>query len=250
MFIALDENNNRTEIDNADSNKKYFCPICNEELSIKATKSVAVKAHFAHKRNSQCIDDWNHDMSEWHLNWQKRFPSECREVVIENNGIKHRADVCIGKNVIEFQHSPLSSEEFKKRNEFYTSCGYEVVWVFDAERKIKNPYDDYSLDPTKSCFSEFVWKRPKETFSKGIQNKVSIFLEYTTTITPLDKKYENTPFTILLCITKMTPKWFNFLKTYVYILPHNFLKDFGIYEEGKEDVLSVSEIIEKTPKIY
>jgi competence CoiA-like predicted nuclease len=68
----------------------------------------------------------NYDMTEWHKNWQKAFPIECNEVYLENNGEVHRADVLIEKRkvVIEFQHSPMSGEEFEKRNAFYKSqCG-------------------------------------------------------------------------------------------------------------------------------
>ena len=247
MFIAIDKDSNRVEIENADKIKEYFCPVCGEKLSIRAKESIAVKTHFAHKRNSQCVDDWNHDMSEWHLNWQRRFPTECREVVIEHNGIKHRADICIGNTIIEFQHSPLSSEEFGKRNEFYTNCGYKVVWVFDADEKIKNPYDeDNTLDPIKNRFNKFIWKRAKETFSKPIHNNVGIYLEYKTTLTLQDKRYENMIFNIMIPITRISPKLFEFFKTHFYIRPNNFLKDYGICSD--EETLSATQIIQQTPR--
>ena len=28
-------------------------------------------------------------MSEWHCSWQEKFPAECREVVLEKDGVKH-----------------------------------------------------------------------------------------------------------------------------------------------------------------
>lgn len=37
--------------------------------------------------------------------------------------------------VIEFQHSPISAEEFDERNKFYTSIGKKVVWIFDVQEK-------------------------------------------------------------------------------------------------------------------
>ena len=104
MFIALDTNRNRISIENAIKGNQYFCPICGEILTIRATESLAVKTHFAHKRGTICYDDWKHDMSEWHLSWQRQFPEQYREVVIEKNGIKHRADICINGTVIEFHH--------------------------------------------------------------------------------------------------------------------------------------------------
>ena len=89
MFIALDSNKNRVSIENAEKGVQYFCPICGEPLIIRAKDSVAVKPHFAHKKGTDC-DDFSHDMSEWHLNWQRQFPEECREVVVENNGKKQK----------------------------------------------------------------------------------------------------------------------------------------------------------------
>ena len=44
----------------------------------------------------------------------------------------------MNNTVIEFQHSPIAAEEIAERNRFYTECGHKVVWVFDAEGKIKN----------------------------------------------------------------------------------------------------------------
>ena len=81
MFIAFNETDERIEIDNADPQKQYFCPVCGEPLIIRAKDSLAVRTHFAHKRGTQCLDDWNryeNYMSEWHYNWQHQFPKECR----------------------------------------------------------------------------------------------------------------------------------------------------------------------------
>ena len=237
MFIALNETDERIEIDNADPQKQYFCPICREPVIIRAKDSLAVRAHFAHKRGTQC-DDWKHDMSEWHYNWQQRFPKECREVVIENNGEKHRADVCIGDKVIEFQHSPITREEIIKRNTFYTSCGYQVVWVFDATNKIKNEYGD-SIDPLRCRNSTLFWKRPRREFDITIPRNVTIFLQYKSTES--NEQYQNQLFDLMILITKMTSESFSFYPTHpYYILPENFLKEFGI---GSPDTLSISGMI-------
>ena len=138
MFTAIDELGNKVSIMNAEYGKTYYCPICHEKLTVKK-KGKGKAPHFAHKPDSDCTD-WG-DMSEWHLSWQEKFPEECREVVLEKNGERHRADVCIKDMnlVIEFQHSPISNEEFSKRNCFYISCGYQLVWVFDVTGKIKDP---------------------------------------------------------------------------------------------------------------
>ncbi len=181
MFIACDENQNRIFIEKAVDQKQYFCPICGEPVSIRAKNSLAIRRHFAHHPGTECIDDWTHDMSEWHLSWQEKFPEECREVVVKKDGVKHRADVLVNNTVIEFQHSPITSEEIAKRNAFYLSCGYQVVWVFDAEDKICNPRGG-SIDPMKCREDDLCWKKAKEQFVQPFPRGVNVFLDYSTEI--------------------------------------------------------------------
>lgn len=135
MIIAYDKNKNRTHIDNADRKEKYYCPTCGEELCIKRGD---IKAHhFAHLSTSTC-DGWHYDMSEWHSSWQNQFPIDNQEIVFENDGKKHRADVFLDNAVIEFQHSPIKYDEFADRNNFYNSLGFKVVWIFDASTAYLN----------------------------------------------------------------------------------------------------------------
>lgn len=131
MYTAVDERKERVYIGNAVRGNEYFCPICHGHLSVKMGK--VREHHFAHMPGMECSDSWagKYDMSDWHREWQERFPEENREVVIEYNGVKHRADVLVGNTVIEFQHSKMSNEEFWERNKFYTDAGYELVWLFD-----------------------------------------------------------------------------------------------------------------------
>ncbi|MDO5445796.1 MAG: competence protein CoiA family protein, partial [Eubacteriales bacterium] len=123
---------NRVSIFTAETGKKYYCPVCGGLLLQKRGNSRAY--HFAHKSKTEC-DTWKSDMSEWHYDWQSRFPEVCREVVMSNGEQKHRADVFLNSTVVEFQHSRLSNDEFWARNKFYTSFGYDVVWVFDIQDK-------------------------------------------------------------------------------------------------------------------
>lgn len=116
MFSALDINNNLVDIDRAikEPLNKYFCASCKLELIVK-NGNVRI-SHFAHKNKCDC-DDYDNDMSEWHRNWQKKFPIKNREVVlkiddndpfIENfNKTVRRADVLCYGYVIEFQNSPI-----------------------------------------------------------------------------------------------------------------------------------------------
>lgn len=159
MFYAKDSNGKRVFIDNAVVMEDYFCPICGAELVMR--KGDIRLHHFAHKSLKECSDTWHYDMTDWHYDWQLRFPEECREIVMEKDGIKHRADVCFDNNVIEFQHSHLSQEEFDERNDFYTSLGYKVIWVFDLE----DEYDDERICESNKTPDVYKWTRPHSTFN-------------------------------------------------------------------------------------
>ena len=242
MFIALDYDGNRVSIENVIQGKEYFCPVCGEKLIIRASDSLAVRTHFAHKRGTYCYDDWHHDMSEWHLEWQKQFPEQYREVVIEKEGIKHRADICINNTIIEFQHSPITGEEIAARNSFYLSCGYQVVWVFDATDQIKNDFGD-SIDPMQCREGDLCWKRAKRQFSINIPSQVTVYIQYKTRVS--NSAFADREFDIMLILTKTTPKDITFFKTKpYYIQPTNFLKEYGAIT--KQEVLSISEIIAET----
>lgn len=245
MFIALDENKNRISIENATKQNRYFCPICGEPFTIRAENSLAVRKHFAHKRGTNCIDDWSHDMSEWHLSWQEKFPENCREVIVEKDGIKHRADVLINNIVIEFQHSPITSEEITKRNMFYLSCGYPVVWVFDAEGQIKNSVGGF-LDPMQCGETDLCWKNPKEQFVTPFPQGVTVFLDYSTEISV--PQFSNQKVRIMLLLRGIGTQQILFYKTNpIYIVQANFLKQYGAISDTA--VPSIVDIINRTQKL-
>jgi len=138
MLVALDKDNNRIY---ADANIKYtecFCPVCGEQLTHKKGKIKA--PHFAHKTETNC--KWGKDKdskSEWHIRMQNYFPRENQEVRFkdENTGEIHIADVFIPETniVIEFQHSPISSEEFYSRSVFHINNGRRIAWIFDESKE-------------------------------------------------------------------------------------------------------------------
>lgn len=165
MQYANDENGKRIHIDNAKKGNDYFCPVCGGTVIPK--QGEFNMWHFAHRQGIDCLDDWNHsdnDMSEWHREWQERFPEINREFIIKKDDEIHRADVCTGNYVIEFQHSPISANEVARRNDFYTSAGYKVIWVFDKidEWKSKHIIDD-DEDSAK-----FHWKYATKELSRVI----------------------------------------------------------------------------------
>lgn len=174
MIFAIDKDGKRVHIDRTHVNYDYFCPECGEKLVLR--KGDIRIHHFAHFPSTECTDSWHYDMSEWHQEWQARFPEECQEVVMTKDGQKHRADVCVGKTVIEFQHSPLSAEEFDDRNNFYTSLGYKVVWVFD----LQDEYDNEKIIENDNKADVYRWKRPKATFKHFNlkDKKISLFFQF------------------------------------------------------------------------
>lgn len=159
MQIALDKDNNRVHISQACGKNSYFCPCCGSSVLQRRGKVNA--HHFAHFKDSICKDTWHYDMTEWHQEWQNRFPKEYQEIVKTKDNQIHRADVLIEdkKIVFEFQHSPLSSDEFEDRNLFYNSLGYKVIWIFDVEEQYKNEAI------TNNSSDAWNWKRPKRTFA-------------------------------------------------------------------------------------
>lgn len=162
MIYAKTKLGERVASYSAKKGEEYFCPSCGEMVILKKGK-VNID-HFAHKSLNDC-DIFTSDMSEWHLNWQEKFPAENREVVIKhifkssdafikNYGLDiereyiHRADVCINNYVVEFQHSTITKDEFMKRNYFYAQAGYKVIWIFDF-------IDEY-LNNKMECYDEWI----------------------------------------------------------------------------------------------
>lgn len=132
MFVARDTEGTLIWANEANKQTDYFCPVCSGKLILRAGEVNA--HHFAHEAGA-CPDHWHYDMSDWHKTMQEQFPIECREVVMKHNGEIHRADVFKDGVVVEFQHSPITPQEFRERNTFYNTLGYKVAWVFDVSDK-------------------------------------------------------------------------------------------------------------------
>ena len=107
------------------------------------------------------------------MEWQKRFPVDSMERVLELHGKKHIADILLSDIVVEFQHSPISYDEFNERNKFYTSLGYKVIWVFDLIEEYKdgrfarNNYDCY-----------YKWSYPKTLFRHILFDAINVTIYF------------------------------------------------------------------------
>jgi competence protein CoiA len=123
---------------------KGICIGCGKQVLAKCGQ---VKIHhWAHTSIKDC-DTWSEPETEWHREWKNRFPAEFREVCFtdKRTGEIHRADVHTNKGVtLEFQNSPISLEELKSREEFYSN----LIWIVNAKNfnivftgNIPNPDD-------------------------------------------------------------------------------------------------------------
>lgn len=138
MFVAFDKDENRIYANNPVRYTECFCPACNEKLIHKIGKYK--RSHFAHQANTNCYYGNNKDNKcEWHIRMQEYFPQECREYrfVDEETGEVHIADVFIPEEnvVIEFQHSPITLEEYHSRTVFHLKNKRGIIWVFDESKE-------------------------------------------------------------------------------------------------------------------
>lgn len=117
-------NGNRVE---AIKGSKGVCPNCGSELIAKCGELKV--HHWAHKGIRNC-DPWWENETEWHRSWKGYFPLEWQEVIhTDKNGEKHIADIKTEEKwVLEFQHSPIKSEERHSRNVFYS----KIAWIVDG----------------------------------------------------------------------------------------------------------------------
>ena len=133
MFYAIDEDQNRIFIDDADKQNKYYCPCCNSSVIVRRGPIYA--HHFAHSIGSMCDANYS-EKTKWHREWQERFPEECREVVVSDLlGCKRIADVKIDGITIEFQKSSIPKEVFDSRNRHHSSVSRQCIWIFDSMEK-------------------------------------------------------------------------------------------------------------------
>ena len=165
MLFAVDYNDHRVHIDETHSNQEYYCPYCGAPLI--ARKGDVRQHHFAHKQDHHCSDTWvhhrshNYDLSAWHNEWQSLFPKENQEVKLSLGDTRHRADVMVGRTVIEFQHSIMQVQAFDDRNNFYFNLANKVIWLFDLSDLLE---EQLFYKETNEGL-EFHWRNPKKAFN-------------------------------------------------------------------------------------
>ncbi len=178
MLVAYNKDGNRIYANATERYKECFCPECGMPLVHKMGELKA--HHFAHKTDSNCPYGKDKDSkSEWHIHMQELFPPESLEVRFkdETTGEIHIADVYLesSKTVIEFQHSSIDIDEFRKRTLFHVNKGRRIVWVFDERGK--DPDSEFGRFRKEeenrylSCYNDlhFKWMRSPRKMLSGIE---------------------------------------------------------------------------------
>lgn len=138
------------------------CLVCGREVIAKCGERNTW--HWAHKTGKAC-DPWWEPETQWHSDWKSCFPDEYQEIVHFDSatGEKHIADVKTETAmVIEFQHSPIGSDELKSRERFYK----KMMWIVDGLPFRENVDVLHALpDPTGQLASEYQFSIAR-TFSR------------------------------------------------------------------------------------
>ena len=150
MLYALSDNGEKIS---ACPEAEAFCPECGNGVISKCGQINIW--HWAHEAEGDC-DSWAECETPWHLNWKKKWPSDCVEVLIKKNGVKHRADILTFQGtVIELQHSPISPDEIYQRQEFYKN----MIWIAD----LRTPWNEDRIEfRNQGDYYTFRWKHPRK----------------------------------------------------------------------------------------
>jgi len=132
----------------AEKGKIGYCLLCKNKLLSKCGEINVW--HWAHESdNEKKCDSWYESETEWHLNWKTKFSKDNCEVIIENENIKHIADIQTNNGtIIEIQHSTISSKVIKERENFYK----KMVWVIDGIKFKNNINFDYRYSIKNDMF--------------------------------------------------------------------------------------------------
>lgn len=115
--------------------------------------------HWSHKaKDSNCPGA--DGKTEWHINWQNRFPAKHREIWIRSTDRLKIADIQLpDETVIEFQHSPITPKEIHIREDHHK----KMIWVFDCIDVYQSKRLGYSILDKKSGLVLFYWNYPKKS---------------------------------------------------------------------------------------
>lgn len=135
------------------------CECCDAEVQGCDGEFYRYWRHF----NREDCDTWAEGETAWHVAWKQRFTSSrsLDEQTLRERGAArgHRADILTPyRVVVELQHSFLSADELRLREDFYGRLANDMVWLFDLTEKSEN----FDLTPKESHYT-FQWKHMRLT---------------------------------------------------------------------------------------
>lgn len=145
LFAKIDNQLTRATTDGP---RRAICMCCNSEVVAK-TGDINIH-HWAHAVDANCIMN-NREMGEWHVKMQSLFDDSEIEVR-DDKWPNNVADICISINlpdydylVIEAQHSPISAETVKQREDAYKN----LIWVVDMNARTEIPASFNAVSPRR-----------------------------------------------------------------------------------------------------
>lgn len=142
MRYANNKNGNKIEV--SFSGERAICPDCGSE--VHGRKGRIRAAYWKHPNNSDC-DRWYEPITQWHIDWQNKFPKEYQEISLldQETGEIHRADIRLPSGfVIEVQNSPIKIYEIEQRENFYGKSG--LAWILNGNNLAKQSKVTYKFE--------------------------------------------------------------------------------------------------------
>lgn len=115
------------------------------------------RKHFRHRYDE---DMYTKPMTKWHSEWQSHFPlTEVDFPILLTQTCNRRADVVLADSIynIEFQHSSISQNDVRKRQQDYALHGRKIIWIIHGNDNIKITY----LSHTDRYYLEFCYEKWK-----------------------------------------------------------------------------------------
>tara|TARA_B110000967_G_C18890733_1_gene567178 strand:+ start:227 stop:3712 length:3486 start_codon:yes stop_codon:yes gene_type:complete len=112
--------------------KEQHLITCNKGHKLVLVNGQKIKCHFRHKNSD---DVGGYPMTDWHANWQSKFPvTEIWYRKKEGQIKDRRADIVIEKYnmIIEIQHSNIDDANVTCRDNDYKLHNKELIWVVDG----------------------------------------------------------------------------------------------------------------------
>jgi competence protein CoiA len=153
------------------------CPECDAVMTPRCGNFRV--SHWAHQRRS--VHCWWQPETVWHRNWKECFPAAWQEVVhCTSNGERHISDVKTEHGlVMEFQHSDISEQERRSREEFYKL----MHWVVDGQRLKwdRRRFIEALRCGTQVSVSPLTWVAPVEKcvlLQKWADSRTLVFFDF------------------------------------------------------------------------